>query len=238
MQCSKQHWRGIADAGSCTFKEMNMAEMQIFSSEGKLLSAADAKNAEVIAAGMVANNVAHAFKSREEFTKWSSSTRYFDVVQSIEKKTADARKHQKLDHSAIEARQKKLVARVEEDMKDLAARTKLEPNSEALFLRATSESDPLEGPIFDPITAFDSVGSGGIGAPGPWIHLPGGGWPDLRWFGWNDRISSLRVSGFVTMYEHIWWQGRTLFLAGFPVWYYPNFGFFGFDNIASSAWVA
>lgn len=211
---------------------------QIFSVEGKLLSSEAAKDFEVIAAGLVGNNVAHAFRSKKEFFSWVEGTRYADVVHSIEEKISQARKHQKIDHSHIEARQKKVVARVEEDMKELAERTKLEPTSEELFLRATSKSDILEGPIFDPITAFDAVGTSGVGVPGPWIHLPGGGWPDFRWFGWNDRISSLRVSGFVTLHQHIWWGGRALFLAGFPVWYHRNFNDFGFDNMASSAWVA
>jgi hypothetical protein len=214
-------------------------DSMIFTHNGTAIEAVEAAEYPVMAAGMIANNVVQVFKTQKAFDAWALSSCYSEQVKQVGKNIQAARQYEKADVAAIKRRQMKIIERISEDMTELAKRTKLDPASEELFLRATSKSDLLEGPVFDPLTAFDAVGTGGsIGAPGPFLHLPGGGWPDFRWFGWDNRISSVRISGVAVFFQNSWWSGRALWLGGFPVWYHGDLRIFGFDNMASSAWVA
>ena len=216
-----------------------LTNSMIFTHDGKAIDAVEATEYPVMAAGMIASNVVQVFKSQQAFNAWAQSSIYAKKIKLAGENIHAAKQYEKMDVAAIKLRQMKIIERISEDMTELAKRTKLDPTSEELFLKATSHSDLLEGSIFDPLTAFDSIGMGdGIDAPGDWLHLPGGGWPDLRWFNWNDRISSVRISGIAVFYEHIWWGGRSLWLGGFPVWYHADLRIFGFDNMASSVWVA
>jgi hypothetical protein len=221
-------------------RENNMSDEMLFISNGKVLKQADAVKYPILACGLTETNITHVFEDNQTFEKWAATTSSAAKINSIFAKIAEAKKYKKTDISYLKNRKEKIIERVNQDMTDLAERTGLDPASEELFLKATLDSDDLEGAIFDPITAFDSVGRGGfeIGAPGAWIHLPGGGYPVLGWGGWDNRISSVRISGLALFCQNNWWGGATLWLAGFPVWYYSNLGIWGWDNVASSVWVA
>lgn len=80
------------------------------------------------------------------------------------------------------------------------------------------------------------------------MHIPNGFWPDFTWWqypdgvwpnffynNWNDKISSIRISGIGVFYEHTWFQGRHVWLVGWPWAYYGDLGPMAFDNRISSA---
>lgn len=214
-----------------------MPEKMIFIVEGKAVSDFEADRYPILAAGLIADNVVHAFNTQKEFEKWTESTRYLERIRSVETKILEAKQYEETETSAIKQRQIKVVNRIIEDMNELAERLELDPASEELFLKATSKSDVLEGPIFDPAIVFDSIGTfGSIGVSGSsWLPFTTGVWPDLRWFDWNDRISSVTVSGLVVFFEHTWFAGRCLWLGAIPLWYFHDLKIFGFNNRASSA---
>lgn len=60
--------------------------------------------------------------------------------------------------------------------------------------------------------------------------------PNLGWWPYcfNDKASSAVASGVNVIFEHSWYRGRKLVLAGFPWARFPNLGDFGFNDIASS----
>ena len=215
-----------------------MPKEMLFVLDGKILQPDEVAKYPILAAGFVAEDLTFVFETQEAFEVWANRTNYAETINSIVTKIVSAKPSEGAENSAVRAKQYKIIDRIKEDMTELAKRTGLNETSEELFLKATTKHDILEGPIFDPITAFDFFGTGGFAGGGSWIHLPGGGWPDLRWFGWNDRISSVRISGVALFCEHVWWGGRRLWLAGFPIYFHPNLGMFGFDNLTSSIWVA
>jgi hypothetical protein len=187
----------------------------------------------IIADGLDDQGRILAFEKKAEFNKWVKASPRSGKFNELEKKISDALSFKEADHKGFELRQAAIAKRIAHEIDELSTRLGMSVDSEELFKRATSECHVLEGPIFDPITFFEHADYSG--AP---LHLPGGAWPDFRWFGFNDRASSARISGIATIFEHTWFAGRQLFLGGGPLIFYPNFGAFGFNDLASSAVVA
>ncbi len=81
---------------------------------------------------------------------------------------------------------------------------------------------------------YDREGRGGdyryIGSGIPY------GYPDLRWINFNDLTSSLWMSGYRTLYEHIQYRGRRLYTIGLPWLVIERLSEVNFDNTASSIW--
>ena len=57
--------------------------------------------------------------------------------------------------------------------------------------------------------------------------------PDFRWIGFNDKPSSGIFWGVCVLFEHVWFQGRSVWFFG--IFSAPRLADFRFDNIASSA---
>jgi hypothetical protein len=65
----------------------------------------------------------------------------------------------------------------------------------------------------------------------PWGGIP---MPNLKPIGWNDKISSARVSGVVILFERTLFRGRKCVLAGVPYQEFPDLGELDFNDKASS----
>jgi hypothetical protein len=57
------------------------------------------------------------------------------------------------------------------------------------------------------------------------------------WLNFNDRATSVLISGWTALYEHTNLQGRVHHVAGFPVWVHNDLSSVNFNNITSSCFV-
>ena len=215
------------------------SEITTFLFGGRCISAEDASAFPVLASGpdLTPPNTTIAFSSMESFARWGRTTKYAESIQEtlLQISKVQERERDKASVERIQARQKLIVERYAQDLLELAKHMELEVGSMELFEAASSKADPLQLPIFDPVGLSDTTDPWKWTIPfRDWLPLGGGWWPDLGWFGWNDRAVSGRVSGLAAFCEHTWFRGRWLWLAGFPVWPY-QFGWWGFSRIISSA---
>ncbi|MFF4168713.1 hypothetical protein [Streptomyces sp. NPDC001744] len=61
-------------------------------------------------------------------------------------------------------------------------------------------------------------------------------WPNFNWWPYdcNDAGSSVKAWGVNVLWEHSYYRGRSVTLAGFPYAEFPDLRDFGFDNLTSS----
>ncbi len=208
-----------------------MPEKFRFLLKGKEVDAENARNYEIIATGDVTEaDTAYVFESQEAFNDWVKGTQYADRCARLQQLTGEARKQQGRDVSEARKRQKKTADRIKQDLEELSARTGLAYGSKELFLRATTESDLLEGPLFDPTILYD-----GINASGQSFISWGGFFPDLGWHNFDNRASSVQmVFDLATLYDLPWFQGVTTWLFGLLPFYQLNLSSLNFDNRTSS----
>jgi hypothetical protein len=202
---------------------------------GKTVTLKDARKASVLVAS-TEDNVVQLFPTQSAFLLWAEKSEHADKFAQIEEFVARAKKYQKADNTTAIKRQQTAVKRITKDLKDLAKLTGLEANSEELFVKATVDYHPLEGPIFDPSILYQHINRGGRFLP----LAAGIGFPDFTWLGFNDITSSVMGTGYCSLWADVWYFGRRLTLVG-P---YPplppvtlNLTSFGFNDVASSALV-
>src|SRR5205823_1913570 len=100
---------------------------------------------------------------------------------------------------------------------ELAERTGLALDSKELLLKATTDADPFEGPIFDPGILYMGIGFGQLRI---YVFYPGVA--DLGWVGFNDRVSAVKVIGVVALYRDTFFRGPSRIFVGVPYFEIPN----------------
>jgi hypothetical protein len=209
-----------------------------FYSDGRRIEPREAFEYPVLAVGTgYGENVARAFVSHEAFNKWARGTMFAEPIAQINSAVLETLRLRDADHTEAMRRQQEIVDRIHREIDALAERTGLEPNSLALFRRATIDSPLLEGPIIDAIILHDTpMTSAGTWPPGRFLVIPSNiPIPDFTWplINFNDLASSVIIVGAGVICEHIWYGGRWVWLLGCPFFQF-NLADVGFDNMASS----
>jgi hypothetical protein len=107
--------------------------------------------------------------------------------------------------------------------------------------RAMAGRSPLEPPVFDPVIFYDRPFETSPPKEAPKgaasLPLPGGFFPVLGWFGWDNRARCARVLGGAWLFENDWFGGRFAYIEGLGINDTGLIPFYdlGFDRIASSA---
>lgn len=183
--------------------------------------------------GLPEKGVAFAFPDWKTFIKFAARTPAGEKIAKMDERRRNLRKRREEDTTAIAARLKRKIERIDADMRELATRSGLALDSKELFLRATIKADPLEGPIFDPSMLF-----AGVGFTGSALGVIYPGLPDLSLFpGMNNAVSSVRVVGIIGLYNATWFRGASRVLFGLPFFQIPNLAAIGFNNVTSSVLV-
>jgi hypothetical protein len=183
--------------------------------------------------GLSKKKEAFAFTSERGFRDWLGKQPIGKQLEGLFKQLAKARKEATGDLALLKKRQLAKTERVEQDLRQLAEETGLEYGSKELFLRATRDSKILEGPIFDPAMLYTGANFTGnsIGAAASL--------PDLSWWpGMNNSITSVQVLGVCILYTQTGFGGSSRALFGAPYMAVANLGGMGFNNVASSVFVA
>jgi hypothetical protein len=205
-----------------------------FTMDGKPATLAQAEKATALAVDTRGRetNVVHGFSTQTAYRAWAKRSKCLEEISQLDKLAARARKHGGADNQAAMKRQKANAARIARDLEELAAKTGLSVGSTKLFRLATRESDPLDGPIFDPHIFYEHINRGGRFLP----MNSGRAYPDFTWLGFNDIASSITTTSNIKFWVDVWFSGRSLTFVGI-VW--PpvtlNFTALGFNDVISSA---
>jgi hypothetical protein len=188
--------------------------------------------AVMVGTGLPERGVAFAFRDWKELLKFSARTKAADKIAAIDERRRKLSRRNGEDMTGIAERHRRKAARIEAELRELAARTGLALDSKELLLKATTEADPLEGAIFDPAVLFMGIGFIGLKL---YVYYPG--IPDLGWFNFNDRVSAVKVVGIVVLYRDTFFRGPSRIFVGIPYFEIPNLLAVGFNNTASSVQV-
>lgn len=187
-----------------------------------MISGADLPNERIV----------YVFENQPMLKDWISRTKKEGIINDILNKLPKAQKQEHDDHKWAKQKISQKSKRILNELEALSERTGLPLSSKELQKLATIDAPLIEGPVFDPAFLFAGRNLG-IPLLPLWSNLF---LPDFNWFGWNDSISSIFiVSGVVALYEHHWWQGRSLWLFPHPELDIYNLDQFGFDDNVSSA---
>lgn len=215
-----------------------MADEEVrFLSKGRFIDKKEALQRPIMVVGPLFpdERLAQTFDSEAELHKWIDQLKAPERVYEIEKTAALLRSRQHVgDHAQSQKRVKASVDRVTHELNELAGRLNLDPREAGyeLFLKATVDRDILDPPIFDPAIFYEHVGLKGDWLPQAFPIY----YPDYRWFGWNDKASSVVIYGVAILWEDIWFQGSQLILWGAPFGY--DLTWFGWNDRVSSSIVA
>lgn len=190
-----------------------------------------AKKAPILASGSMLGLVdsVFAFEDESSFLSWAERMPVGEKFLRLNRMVEAARQLENSELTEIKNARRRRTESLMREIEDLAARYKLPVNSRELFMKATSvDCHPLEGPVFDPAIIYEHINYGGS-----WRPLAAT-IPDFRWIGFNDKASSLRVSGAGILFEHTWYRGRRFYFGGIPVMDFPDLRLFTFNDLASS----
>lgn len=202
-----------------------------FFSEDKEIKRETAGGAPILAHGSIvgAFNEVYAFEDERSFLKWAEKFPVGEKFLKLHNIIESTRELERTDLSEIQKVRMRRTEMLTKELEDLSKRSKLPVNSLELFLKATTGFDPLEGPIFDPSIIYQHINFGGS-----WRPLIGT-MPDFRWILFNDKASSMRVSGAGILFKDTWYRGRRFYFGGIPIMNFPDFRLFAFNDMASSA---
>lgn len=196
-----------------------------FKLHGKELKREEALKFPVMAAGdgLPEENTVYVFDSHQDFLKWSKETKQADTIDQTSQKIEKIKQNEKGDNTAAKQRQEKLAKRVLEDLQELSERSGLPISSRELLMKASDDSNLLEGRIFHR-SAILWEQSGGIGAAWPVFGVP---YPDLNWFRWGNRAVSIHVNGVALLTDKSWFSGPSVWLFGlfWPLFELSGLGF-------------
>lgn len=210
-----------------------------FLSKGSFIDKAEALKRPIMVVGSILpdERLAQTFDSAEEFHRWIDHSKAAEKVHDLEKSIALLRAREHSDHSQSQRRVKASVDRITRDLNELAAQHNVDPREAGyeLFMKATVQRDILDPPIFDPAIFFEHGGLRGDWLPQTFPVY----YPDYRWFGWNDKASSVVLYGVAILFEDIWFRGLQLILWSSPLLPFPmgvDLTWFGWnDRVSSSA---
>ncbi len=183
-------------------------------------------------------NQGEAFTSEAKLLEWVTGKPEEGSVRGLVDRLERVRAlpEEKVDIDTVIARRRRSVERIFADMKDLAQETGLAIDSAELFELATRPGNPLEEPLFDPVSFFTGLSPTGFLPFVNWLPLGGGVWR-LAWFGWDNLPRSWRYSGWVWAFNGEFWNGNSVLSGWFPLGYGP-LSAWGLDRAVSSVIVA
>ncbi len=190
-----------------------------------------AEKVPILASGGIvgAADAVYAFKDEASFISWAERFPSGEKFLKLHRTIDATRELENRDVSAIKKIRQRRTDFLVKELEDLAKRSDLSVNSTELFLKATCvDCDHLEGSIFDPSIIYQHINYRGSWRPIATTI------PDFRWIGFNDKASSMIVSGVGILFEHTWYRGRRFYFGGFPYMNFPDFRQFAFNDLASS----
>lgn len=174
------------------------------------------------------------FRAEVELLEWVRGREQEQVVTSLHARLQRVRAipEDVVDDVNRIGRRRRALERLTADITELAAEMGEQPDSGAVFARATDPQDPLEVPLFDPVSWFTSTASVGFLPFVDWLPMGGGFWR-LAWFGWSNRPRSWRYSGWVWAFDGEFWSGASVLSGWFPLGFGP-LAAWGMDRRVSS----
>lgn len=175
---------------------------------------------------------AYSFTTVSRAETWIAKQPFADAYSHHQELVRRARlAERRADEGVIEAHQKSLVARLRRSIGSRLRAEAVDAADVRAVDRAMAAFNPVMGPIIHSAILYQFNDYAGR-----WLPIPSGAaYPKLSWFDFNDRTSSIRVSGTLTLHQHTWFRGAQRFSVGIPYQGFPRLSDFGFDNCASSA---
>jgi hypothetical protein len=200
--------------------------------EGNEATRRDIAKAPVVATGtgLPEEDTVFGFRSNETFLEWAKQTDHADRVENAIETIKAAQKREDSDLERAQKVQRRRVERTREDLEDLAAETGLKLGSIELYMRA-KEGDLLEGPVLGSYVLHENSNFSGRFLP----VFTGIAMPDFGWFGFDNRASSVSISGLGLATDRTWYRGRAFWMFGFPFARFP-FAPAGFNDMASAGY--
>ena len=211
-----------------------MARLQHFLDGKKLtrLEPASLTTARVSVLTGVEPHCANSFTSVRRAEAWIAKQPFAEAYalhQDILKRARAARAS--ATEQTLKAYQSALVRRLRRSIGSRLRAEKVKTDDIRAVDRAMARYNPVLGPIIHSAILYSLEDYTGARLP-----IPGGAaYPVLGWFSFNDRTSSVRVFGSLTLHQHNWFRGTAKFFLGVPFQGFPRMSDFGFDNRASSA---
>jgi hypothetical protein len=177
-------------------------------------------------------NTILGFTSQKLFEEWTKKEGLLDRYKRGRQTIGNTRRHIKPGLPArkqeeIRQLQVKMVKSANRQFAEVLKKHGILPHEIKKIGSLRENYDYFRGPVINSALFFI-----GVRHTGNLIYLPSGwAYPDLRWFGFDNRISSGIAwwPGTVILFENTWFGGR-------PFWLWGSRGFLGwFDNRASSA---
>jgi hypothetical protein len=206
-----------------------MAEVR-FVMGGRIVGREEAARAAVLVAGAGISDpsTVHAFGDDESFRTWAAASRAKSRLLALDALVARARAEPDRG-DAPAARHQEQTEQAVCALLDLGGKYRLQPGSEDLLRRATSDANGTKARFDSLMVLYD-----GYEFQGSWRPVAGAV-PRLDWIGFDDRTSSLWLSGAGVLGQHTGFGGQLLYMLGAPWTRFDRLSRFGFDNRASSA---
>jgi hypothetical protein len=208
--------------------------------DGKAASDTDTADAEIVIvwSGLPKDILGYVFDAHDDLHGWAREVGQSEIVERLEEAAKKGREGRvRTDSVALEAWQKKRVARITAELNDIARMYGLPVTSPELLAKATTDADPLVGRVFDPWVLFDvAPGPSAPGCTGDWLPIEGL-MPNLSWLGFDNRASAARGIGGALLFTEFWFEGRSKYLINNLGWSNGcrNLQRAGFGNAVSSA---
>ena len=206
-----------------------------FERNGKFVSVDDAQNCPILVSGGGRSfdpDLVTTFDTEGAYRTWARHSPNREQFLRLDLMIAHVQQHEKPDDDAeMMKTHRRRTERLRADFDALRARLGAKATFVDTFRVASLDAHLLEGPILDSMTLHQHADLAGKWVP-IWNKAP---IPKLSWLDFNDRTTSVLISGIGVLTQHSWFRGRRFYLAGFPLFEYSNLADRGFNNMASSA---
>jgi hypothetical protein len=162
------------------------------------------------------------FDNESDLHAWARSVPSL-IAEQIERTNELAQKARELENIENERSvfwQNLLIKRIRSDLQSLADQFGLDPLSDQLLKIAFEGDSVLEPSVLRSAILFDKAVqvNSEVRCEGIWRPIPAGvAFPNLSWIRFNDRASSVRVHGALTLTKDRWFRGPRVFLSGWPL---------------------
>ena len=183
----------------------------------------------VAGAGISEPSTVHAFSSEEDFRVWLASSSAKKRLLALDTVVTRTRAEAAVGEAWSAARLQGSAELAVAALYELGERHLLQPSSEELLRKVTSETGSTPARFPSLMVLFDANELGGAWRPVDGVV------PHLEWIGFDDRTSSLWLAGAGVLGQHPWFGGQRIYMLGAPWIRFDRLRDFGFDNCASSA---
>jgi hypothetical protein len=194
---------------------------------GGIMTPEDVSRCPVVVSGAIGVDGALAFDSDEAFYRWGEGTRIGPELPQYRQKLEEIQSRDDRGRSEHLAQTMDAHRQIEATHEALSKSMRMPMDSEEV-IRATFDDPSVKQLTPDPITLYEGRGRTGRSIT---LGIP---FPDFRELDFNDVASSLRLFGWGTLCEHIFYERRKHVMLGFPVHTVDDLAVVGFDDTASS----